>query len=137
MSGNSTSSTATDANGNYAFTGLAPGGNYIVTPIRSDLAPGAFGISAADTIAVNQHFLGQALPTCLQAAADVTADDTINVVDVIAIQRFFLGYTFATANVGKHRFTPASRSYSGVTADQTNQNFDALTLGDVVNPFAP
>src|SRR5205807_9266604 len=35
LSGTATASTATDANGNYAFNGLRAGGSYIITPGRS------------------------------------------------------------------------------------------------------
>jgi hypothetical protein len=65
----------------------------------------------------------------------VNGDTVINTFDVVAIQRFFIGRTFGLANVGKYRFTPASRTYSGVVSDQSDQNYDTLVFGDVVSSF--
>lgn len=127
----------TGGSGNYSFTGLAPGNTYTVTPSKPDLVPGGFGISGADAIAVQRHYTGQSLPICQQAAADVNGDGEIDTVDVIGIQRFFLGITTGVANVGKHRFTPVDRTYVNVTANQINQNFDVAILGDVTAPFVP
>ena len=55
--------------------------------------------------------------------------------DVIAVQRFFNGLTTAIANVGKYKFTPASRTYTGITTNQTGQNYDTLVFGDVAAGF--
>ena len=69
-------------------------------------------------------------------AADVNASGTVDTVDVIAIQRFYLGFTTGIANVGNYHFNPASRTYSGVVGNQTAQNYDALIFGDVAASFA-
>ena len=76
------------------------------------------------------------LSGCRLTAADVNGDTLINAVDVIAIQRFFLGLTTGTANVGKYQFTPANRTYPGVISNQTAQNYDTLIFGDVASHFA-
>ena len=55
--------------------------------------------------------------------------------DVLAIQKFFLGQTSGTANVGKYQFTPASRTYTAVLSNQTAQNYDTLIFGDVASGF--
>jgi hypothetical protein len=60
----------------------------------------------------------------------------VDTVDIIAIQRFFLGLTTGIANAGKYQFTPASRTYPAVGSDQTGQNYDTLIFGDVASPFA-
>jgi hypothetical protein len=89
-------------------------------------------------VATQRRFLNIGVPLsgCPLAAADVTNDAVVNTIDVIAIQRFFLGMTTGTANVGRYQFSPASRTYSGITSDQPGQNYDALVLGDVAPPFA-
>ena len=69
-------------------------------------------------------------------AADVSGDVLVNTVDLIAIQRFFLGLTTGIANTGKYQFSPASRSYPVITSNQATQNYDTLVFGDVVSPFA-
>ena len=108
-----------------------------MTPTKAALAPGSAGIDGVDVIAVQKHYLGIALiPVgCRRTAADVNGDTNINAVDVVAIQRFFLGITTGTANVGKYKFTPASRTYPGVVSDQTAQNYDTLIFGDVASGF--
>ena len=60
---------------------------------------------------------------------------TINATDVLAIQKFFLGFTSGFANVGKYKFTPVSRSYSAVVTTQAGQNYDTLIFGDVAPGF--
>jgi hypothetical protein len=90
-----------------------------------------------DVIATQRHFLniGTPLSGCRLTAADVNGDASINTVDVIAIQRFFLTLTTGIANTGKYRFTPVNRSYVGVVSDQTAQNYDTLVFGDVASSF--
>jgi hypothetical protein len=70
------------------------------------------------------------------AAADVNGDSHVTTVDVIAIQRFFLGLSAGIANVGKYQFNPMSRSYTQLNSDQTAQNYDTIVFGDVAPPFA-
>jgi hypothetical protein len=90
-----------------------------------------------DAIATQRHFLsiGVPLSDCRLTAADVNDDSSVNTSDVIAIQRFFLGLSGGIANVGKYRFDPASRTYSGIDTDQTGQDYGAFVLGDVVSGF--
>ena len=64
-------------------------------------------------------------------AGDVNGDASINTIDVVAIQRFFLGLSTGIANVGKYQFNPSSRCFG----HQSNQNFDTLIFGDVAMPF--
>ena len=54
---------------------------------------------------------------------------------MIAIQRFFLGFTVGTANVGKYNFNPPNRAYTAISTNQTGQNYDALVFGDVASGF--
>ena len=59
----------------------------------------------------------------------------VNTADVIAIQRFALALSTGIANTGKYQFSPASRSYTPLTSNQTAQNYDTLIFGDVVSGF--
>src|SRR6185503_16169214 len=68
-------------------------------------------------------------------AADVNGDTAVNTVDVVAIQRFFLGLQTGIANVGKYQFNPTSRNYPEIVTNQTDQNYEALVIGDVVAGF--
>ena len=69
-------------------------------------------------------------------AADVNGDNFINTIDIVAIQRFFLGAPTGIANVGKYYFMPTTRTYSGIETNQTEQNYDGVVFGDVVAPFS-
>src|SRR4030095_5075555 len=122
--GTASRSTVSNASGNYTFTGLASGGTYTVTPSKAARAPGSAGINTVDVIATQQHFLNHGTPLtgCRLMAADVNADSMVNTIDVVAIQRFFLGLSTGTANTGQYKFTPASRTYAGISSDQTSQN---------------
>src|SRR4029450_7907948 len=99
--------------------------------------PASTGINTVDVIATQRHFLnlGTPLSGCRLTAADVNGDTSVNTIDVIAIQRFFLGLTTGIANTGKYQFTPANRTYTGVSTDQTSQNYDALVFGDTASSF--
>ena len=137
LTGSVSDSTLSDGSGNYQLSSLAAGGSYTVTPAKSALTPGSAGISTVDVIATQRHFLNiTPLPSgCRLRAADVNADGMINTVDVIAIQRFFVGMTTGIANVGKYKFTPVKRTYTGLVTNQTGQNYDTLIFGDVASHF--
>jgi hypothetical protein len=94
-------------------------------------------INTVDVIAVQRHFLmlGTPLSGCRLTAADVNADSAVNTIDAIAIQRFYLGLTTGTANVGQYEFSPVSRTYTGLSNDQTGQNYGALVFGDVASAY--
>src|SRR5207248_6175436 len=84
-----------------------------------------------------RHFLnlGPPLVGCRLIAADVNGDTSVNTVDVIAIQRFFLGLSTGIANTGQYQFTPANRTYTGIVSSQTGQNYDTLVFGDTAASF--
>lgn len=137
LTGTTTGSTSSDGSGNYQLLSLPSGGNYTVTPLKASRPPGSSGINTVDVIAVQRHFLSIFLLTgCPLTAADVNGDGNITTVDVIAIQRFFLSGSTGIANVGSYRFSPASRTYQGVTTNQAAQDYNAIVFGDVAPPFA-
>ena len=109
-----------------------------MTPSKAALPPASAGITTVDVVAIQRHFLniGTLLSGCRLTAADVNNSSSIDTVDVIAIQRFFLSFSSGTANVGKYQFSPSNRTYTGVSSNQTGQNYDALVIGDVASPFA-
>jgi hypothetical protein len=57
-----------------------------------------------------------------------------NGVDVIAVSKFFLQLP-GTASTGFYGFSPATRTYTPLNANQTGQDFEARILGDVVGGF--
>lgn len=138
LTGTVSDMTLTERSGEYEFTHLPFGGSYDITPSKANRSPGSTGINTVDVVATQRHFLNVGIPLsgCPLMAADVNDDGSANTVDVIAIQRFFLGLSIGIANVGKYQFTPESRSYSDIFADQTDQDYEALIFGDVADPFA-
>src|SRR5262249_8491816 len=94
------------------------------------------GINTVDVVATQRHFLRIAqLSGCRLTAADVNGDNVVNTVDTLAIQRFYVGFQTGLANVGRYQFTPVNRTYSGMVNNQTNQNYNALVVGDVAPGF--
>jgi hypothetical protein len=136
LTGDTMTSALSDGVGNYMFSSLASGGTYTVTPSKAARTPGFAGINTLDVIAAQRHFLNIALLSgCRLMAADVNGDTAVNTLDVIHIQRFFLGQATGISNVGKYRFTPVNRIFSGVVSNQISQNYAALVFGDVDAPF--
>ena len=141
LTGDATTSTLTFGSGDYQFSSLPSGGTYTVTPSKAALTPGSAGINTTDVIAVQRHFTScdahpdQCLSGCRLTAADVNGNGIVDTIDVVAIQRFFLGLSTGIANVGKYQFTPVNRTYTGLTSDQTAQNYDTIVFGDVASPF--
>jgi hypothetical protein len=137
LTGSSSGSTLSDGSGNYAFSSLASGGSYTVTPTKAARVPGSPNINTVDVVATQRHFLnlGTPLTGCRLMAADVNGDSSVNTVDVIAIQRFYLSLSTGIANTGKYQFTPVNRTYTGIVSDQTAQNYDTLVFGDVASSF--
>jgi uncharacterized delta-60 repeat protein len=136
LTGSASGSTLSDGSGNYTFSSLPAGGNYTVTPSKAARVPGSANINTVDVIAVQKQFLtGNFLSGCKLSAADVNGDTFVTTQDVIAVQRFFNGLTTATANVGTYKFTPVNRTYTGITTNQTAQNYDTLVFGDVAAGF--
>jgi hypothetical protein len=136
LTGTISGSTLSGSSGNYTFSSLPSGGTYTVTPSKVALAPGSAGIDTVDVAATQHQFFRPSLSGCRLTAADVNGDGVINTVDVIAIQRFYLGLSTGIANVGKYQFIPTNRTYPGVVSDQTAQNYDTLIFGDVASHFA-
>jgi hypothetical protein len=94
-------------------------------------------VNTIDMVAVQRHYLQVTLLTgCRLAAADPTLDGAANTIDIVAMQRFFLGETSGIAHVGQYHFSPTNRSYSGMSANQTAQDYDVFVYGDVATPFA-
>jgi len=118
----------TGHNGVYQFTNLGTGA-YTVTPSKTGDINGA--IDAFDASLVLRGAAGLVNLTPNQKlAADVSGDGNVTAFDAALIAQFAVGIP-NTSNVGKWIFVPASRSYPSLVADQINQNYDAILIGDV------
>jgi hypothetical protein len=136
VTGDATFTTLSNVSGQYQLL-VPPGGNYTVTLSKFPVVAGSTGINTVDLVATQRHYLGVVIipPGCRLTAADANGDTAINTVDVVAIQRFYLGLSTGIANVGKYKFIPASRTYSGITADIAGEDYSALVVGDVSPVF--
>ena len=137
LTGSVSGSALSDASGIYLLSPLDAGGSYTVTPSKPPLLPASNGITTVDVVAGQRHFLNVVLLTgCSLAAADVNGDAMVNTVDVIAIQRFYLGLSTGIANTGTYQFAPLSRSYAGLATSQLVQGYTGFVYGDIAAPFA-
>ena len=137
----------TVGDGSYSFNNVPVGGTYCVTPSKTDDNPTANGVDVMDLIAIARHITGGVLldsPYKL-LAADVNADKSIDVMDLLAIQKLIVEPTSGLP-AGLWRFVPAdyafpnpqapwdaptNRWYTNLVADATNGDFVAIKLGDV------
>jgi len=90
-----------------------------------------------DVVALQRHFLNLGIPFsgCRLTAADVNRSGMVDTVDVIAVQRFFLGLISGVADVGMYQFVPAMRNYLDLATNKSGENYGALVFGDVTSPF--
>jgi photosystem II stability/assembly factor-like uncharacterized protein len=125
--GSSQSLTTTDASGNYSFAGVPAGGPYTITPSKIGDVNGIESLDAAFAV---RYVAGLELPTTNQRlAADADGDGILTSYDASLIARRAAGLP-DTGIVGTWKFSPASLSYSSLSADQTGQAFTAILVGD-------
>jgi O-glycosyl hydrolase len=151
LTGDTSQSAVTTGNGSYGLNNIPVGGTYCVTPSKTDDSPTANGVDVMDLIAIARHITGERFldsPYKL-LAADVNADGSIDVGDLIAVQGLILGIADSLP-AGLWRFVPtdyefpdlanpwgapSSRSYNNLGADVTDGDFVAIKLGDVDNSW--
>ena len=127
LSGTNNRSVNTGASGGYEFEAL-PSGTYTVTPSKTG---GVNGIQSLDAALIAQFSVGLIdLSPEARIAADVTGNGSINSLDAARIAQYLVGIPVESL-VGTWKFTPASKSYSDITADVTGERFTAILMGDV------
>lgn len=115
--------TFTNHNGNYVFENLMEGDDYTVEP-EADPAVDLSRVTTGDLILISRHILQ--LETFSEpyqyVAADVTADQNINILDMIAIRRVILGLALDYNNSDSWKFISAAHDFGdlpdGWLADQ-------------------
>jgi Cohesin domain len=139
--GNPVVTGVTNERGTYQLEGLGAG-PYTVTPRKfGDVLPGGAilpgqvvtPISSLDAQQANQYAVGNATPNARQfQAADVSESGQVTAFDAALISIYTVGNPLTAVNqTGQWRFLPPTRSYPTVTANLTNQDYDAILLGDV------
>jgi hypothetical protein len=118
------------SDGSYSVSGV-PAGTYSLTP-NGTSAPET-GISAMDASLALRHQAGlQTLTGYALMAADVNRNGSVTAQDAsYMLQRAagLIGLPFQDVGV-VWLFDPVQRSYEGLAADQTGQDFTAILLGD-------
>lgn len=149
LTGSESDTTTTDEQGNYQFTVSA--GDYTLTASKSDQLK---GLSALDASRILQHVRGKIMLNCSQQiAGDVNKDGQISETsgDAVAAAKCSgtrdIGaecemntegsqWTFAAEAIETCETWPPiayspGRSYTSLNADQSEQNFTVMLIGDV------
>jgi len=126
----------TNSAGNYQLMELGSG-SYTVTPTKTGDGAGNSSISSFDASLVAQHVAGLiTLTACQQLAGDASNNGSLSSFDASLIAQTAAG--IANSGIaGTWRFMPPNRSYPSVTGNLTNQNFDAVLVGDVSGNWSP
>ncbi|HEX9927083.1 MAG TPA: PKD domain-containing protein [Pyrinomonadaceae bacterium] len=141
LSANGAFFASTNANGSYLLDNLTAGGSYTVTPSKTG---NINGITAYDATLVLRHvasggFGTNALNANQQLAADTNNSGDVTSFDATQILRYVAanGTTANTGHVGNWRFSPAPRSYNSVFSPITNQNYEAVIVGEINGNWSP
>ena len=133
------------AGGNYTFGGLAPGGDYSVTPCKD--TDYRNGVSTLDLVLIRLHILGLqpfASPYRL-IAADANGSGSVTTLDMVDLQKLILFIIDELPNNRSWRFVdaayqfpnpahpfpfPESKSYNNLAVNQL-AHFIGIKIGDV------
>jgi len=153
LTGTNTAGDTTSAAGNYELP-AEQGGDYTITPSKSNDVNTINGISTNDILLLRRHILGiQPLASPYKIiAGDVNFSNGVSTGDIILMRSVILAITAAFPN-GKlwtfvpHDYSfsnpqspfpfPGSRTYSNITESLAGQDFIAMKLGDVNNSWNP
>ena len=155
LTGGLTTSTATNATGNYAFT-VTQGGTYTITPFEDDNFDGNNRVNSADLALIIRHITRDTTLTNPYQiiAADTDRNGLIDVRDITNILRAIQGNPFP--NNTSWRFIPTnhspfpaymrgvpyittypeSRTVAALTTSVGGQDFFGIKIGDVAADFA-
>ena len=144
----------TESNGHYAFTPLAAGVDYTVTPGK-DIDP-LNGVSTYDLVLMSQHILGVTpLTSPYQLiAADVNNDGNVTTFDVVQNRQMILyviqdyptntswrfvdaDYVFPVTSNPWFEAFPESIDVNNLTQDEMLTDFVAVKVGDVNGDATP
>jgi hypothetical protein len=132
-SGSPSDATTTNASGFYQLHNLG-GGPYTVASSKTGAVS---GISAFDAALVAQYVAGIATPTsCQQLAGDASNNGALSAFDAAFIAQTVAGIS-NPGIAGTWKFIPSSRSYPTLSGNLTNQNYDAVLVGDVSGNWTP
>ncbi len=149
LTGGATTSTTTDAAGNYTFANVPVGLNYTVKPTRDTNAIN--GVSTIDMVLISKHVLGiEALNSPWKViAADINKSNSITTFDITDGRKVVLGVNTKFSSNTAWRFFPATLTFANpdnpfqnilpaeliditnLQANQTGVNFIGVKIGDL------
>jgi hypothetical protein len=128
-------SVMTNSSGAYVLENLTTGATYTITPSKEG---NVNGISAFDATLVLRHVAanGQganALNANQRLAADANGNGSVTAFDATMILRYVAanGANANTGQVGNWKFNPPERSYTPLNGSLSNENYEAILIGDV------
>lgn len=124
-------SALTDGNGAYSLSGFGSG-SYTITPSKTGDINGS--ITSFDAARISQHIAGiNTLNPTQQVVADVSGSGSLSSFDAAMIAKYAADGpgTTQAGSTGLWQFSPASRTHQSVSLNLTNENYDALLMGDV------
>jgi hypothetical protein len=137
VSGYISDSVLTDNVGYYIFTDLPGSQNYNVIPSKKTTLHPDPAISSYDAALVLQHTAGlNILNGNQQVAGDVSGNSSISSYDAALILQYTVGYIDSFPVGADWVFNPASRSYTPLNDNQSNQDYLATLYGDVSGNWA-
>jgi TolB protein len=139
VAGDSFAAIDTISDGSYLLNNLLNGGQYTVTPAKNGSIN---GISPFDATLILRHVAAGGNGTLTpnqRLAADTNNSGTITPFDATLILRYVAagGPTNATGAVGNWKFTPATNSYSSLPNSLSDQNYEAILIGEVNGNWMP
>lgn len=127
-------STTTDATGFYTQTVVASD-PYTAVPTQTQAINDA--LSALDASVAARYKAGLiSLTAEQQRACDVSGDAICGSHDASSILRYMVSDPTLSYPVAQWRFDPASRSYTSLMNNVTNENYTAYLLGDITANWA-
>ncbi|RYZ98813.1 MAG: T9SS type A sorting domain-containing protein, partial [Sphingobacteriaceae bacterium] len=152
LTGTQTLNKRTAADGKFSFI-LAPGGNYVLTPVKNNDAIKTNGVTALDITFIQSHLLQkQIFDSPLKViAADVNNSGTVSALDLVYIRRLILAIDTVFPGNRTWDFVPAEkvppiyypfsynnyRNYISLNFSAANQDFIGVKMGDVNYDWNP
>ncbi len=151
LSGDTLLHDTTGVEGQFAFEGLAPGGDYVLAPYRN--GDWTNGVTTLDLVFITRHILGDdTLDTPYQhIAADANNSHSITTFDVVLLRQLILAKIDSLPGNTSWRFVPAAHIFDpddmwafpeslvldNLTESLDTLDFVAIKVGDINHTANP
>jgi hypothetical protein len=146
LSGHVSTNQLTDANGQFSFTNLPEGFDYVVTPGQPAVTNPISGVSIYDIILIRRAILSVEFfqNPCQTLAADVNNDasgspvngpiDGVSTLDMALINQVLLGVSPGFSP--EWEYMPADSNFFGALAQPMSMQFNNLSANEAINILA-